>query len=88
MTWQGRIVMDPAILTGKPVIKGTRIAVEFFLELTAQGWTHRQIEQNDPSVTDEGLQAARNSVEIGIDTNLPPKVEFEKFDVTDKSPEW
>ena len=59
MTWQDRIVIDPAILTGKPVIKGTRITVEFLLELPAEGWSHRQIGQNDPSVTDEGLQAAR-----------------------------
>ena len=29
MNWQERIVVDPAILTGKPVVKGTRLAVEF-----------------------------------------------------------
>jgi uncharacterized protein (DUF433 family) len=58
MTWQDRIVMDPAILTGKPVIKGTRIAVEFILELMAEGWDHEQILRNYPPLTDDDLQAA------------------------------
>jgi uncharacterized protein (DUF433 family) len=58
MTWQDRIVVDPAILTGKPIIKGTRIAVEFILELLAEGWTHEEIERNYPSLTDEDLSAA------------------------------
>ena len=58
MSWQDRIIVDPAILTGKPVIKGTRIAVEFILELLAEGWTHQQIEQNYPSLTNDDIQAA------------------------------
>jgi hypothetical protein len=33
MNWQERIVIDPAILVGKPVIKGTRLAVEFIIDL-------------------------------------------------------
>ena len=33
MSWQERIVLDPAILTGKPTVKGTRIAVEFVVDL-------------------------------------------------------
>ena len=58
MQWQDRIVVDPAILTGKPVIKGTRLAVEFVLDLLAEGWTHDEIERNYPSLTDEDLHAA------------------------------
>jgi uncharacterized protein (DUF433 family) len=58
MPWQDRIAVDPAILTGKPVIKGTRIALEFILELLAEGWTRDQIEHNYPTLTDEDLQAA------------------------------
>jgi uncharacterized protein (DUF433 family) len=37
MEWQARIVIDPDILVGKPVIKGTRLAVEFIIDLLAQG---------------------------------------------------
>ena len=36
MTWQERIVIDPEILVGKsPVIKGTRLAVDFIIDLLA-----------------------------------------------------
>lgn len=58
MSWQNRIVVDPATLTGKPVIQGTRIAVEFLLELPAEGWSREEILRNDPSVTDDDLRAA------------------------------
>ncbi len=36
MDWQDRIIMDQTILVGKPLIRGTRIAVEFLLELLAE----------------------------------------------------
>jgi uncharacterized protein (DUF433 family) len=55
--WQERIVIDPEILAGKPIIKGTRLSVEFILELLAQGWTEADIEQNYPGVTREDIQA-------------------------------
>lgn len=58
MGWQERIVVDPAILIGKPVIKGTRLAVEFLLELLAEGWTREEILRNYPGLTAEDLQAA------------------------------
>lgn len=58
MSWQDRIVVDPAILTGKPVIKGTRLAVEFVLDLLAEGWTREEIGRNYPSLTDEDIRAA------------------------------
>jgi uncharacterized protein (DUF433 family) len=43
MNWQDRIVSDPKMLGGKPIIKGTRIAVEFVVDLFAKGWTIEQI---------------------------------------------
>jgi uncharacterized protein (DUF433 family) len=42
MNWQERIVVDPNILLGKPVIRGTRLAVEFIIDLLAQGWPQRK----------------------------------------------
>lgn len=57
MLWQDRIIVDTAILTGKPVIKGTRLAVEFILELLAEGWTYEQIE-HEYACEAEDIQAA------------------------------
>jgi uncharacterized protein (DUF433 family) len=56
--WQERIVVDPRILVGKPVIKGTRLAVEFLLELLAEGWTQEQILENYPQLAADDLLAA------------------------------
>jgi len=36
MNWQDRIIVDPGVLIGKSVIKGTRMAVEFLIELLAE----------------------------------------------------
>jgi uncharacterized protein (DUF433 family) len=57
MSWQGRIVIDPKILTGKPTIKGTRLAVEFIVELLAQGWSEAQIVNNYPGLSHEDVLA-------------------------------
>lgn len=58
MNWQDRITFDPQVLVGKPTIKGTRIAVEFLVELVAEGWTTQQITANYPQLTAEDVQAA------------------------------
>ena len=58
MNWQDRIVVDPKVLVGKPIIKGTRIAVEFLMDLLSQGWTHDQILANYPQLKAEALRAA------------------------------
>jgi uncharacterized protein (DUF433 family) len=39
MDWRSRIVADPKVLVGKPVIKGTRISVEMVMDLLAGGYT-------------------------------------------------
>ena len=57
MSWQERIVVDPSVLLGKPVIKGTRLAVEFVIELLAHGWTEAEILEQYPGVTREDIQA-------------------------------
>ena len=57
MNWQERIVVDPEILVGKPVIRGTRLAVEFVIELLAQGWSEATILENYPGLAREDIQA-------------------------------
>lgn len=57
MLWEDRIVIDPKVLTGKPVIKGTRLAVEFVVGLLAQGWSESQIQENYPGITAEDIRA-------------------------------
>jgi len=52
------IVSDPAVMMGKPVIKGTRITVELVLEKLAAGETIEQILEAHPRLTREGIQAA------------------------------
>lgn len=55
--WQERIAIDPAVLDGKPVIRGTRMAVEFIIDLLAQGWTEPEILRNYPGLTSQDIQA-------------------------------
>jgi len=52
------IVSDPAILMGKPVVSGSRIAVELILEKLAAGETIEQILEAHPRLTREGISAA------------------------------
>ena len=61
------IVRNPEILAGKPIIRGTRISVEFILELMAGGWTTPHILENYPHISKEQIFAclryARDVVE-------------------------
>ena len=57
MNWEGRIVVDPEVLCGKPVVKGTRLAVEFVVDLLAQGWTAAEVLKNYPGVTQDDILA-------------------------------
>lgn len=53
----GRIVIDPEVLCGKPIIKGTRLAVEFMLDLLAQGWSEADILKSYPGLAREDILA-------------------------------
>jgi uncharacterized protein (DUF433 family) len=55
--WQRHITVDSSVLTGKPVVKGTRLAVEFVLGLLAQDWTEAEILRNYPGLTHEQILA-------------------------------
>ena len=57
MDWRDYIHSDPEVLLGKPVVKGTRLAVEFLLGLLAAGWTQEQVLENYPTLTSEALRA-------------------------------
>ncbi len=57
MVWQERIVLDPNVLVGKPVVRGTRLSVEFVVGLVANGWTEAQIFENYPGVTRDDVTA-------------------------------
>ena len=57
LDWQERIVIDPNILVGKPIVRGTRLAVEFIIDLLAQGWTEAELLRNYPGLTHEDVQA-------------------------------
>jgi uncharacterized protein (DUF433 family) len=57
MNWREHIISDPEVLLGKPVIKGTRLSVEFLLERLANGWTEEMLLENAPRLTRADLQA-------------------------------
>lgn len=57
MNWRNHITIDSDVLVGKPVLKGTRLAVEFIVDLLAQGWLEPQILGNYPGLTREDIQA-------------------------------
>jgi uncharacterized protein (DUF433 family) len=57
MTEHPRIVLDPEVLVGKPVIRGTRLSVEFVIGLLADGWSASDILQNYAGVTHDDIIA-------------------------------
>ncbi|MGH7486223.1 MAG: DUF433 domain-containing protein [bacterium] len=57
MDWRERIVVDPKILVGKPVIRGTRIAVELVVDLLARGCTKENILRLYDHLTASDVQA-------------------------------
>ena len=57
MNWHDYIHSDPAILVGKPLIRGTRLSVDFLLGLFAEGWTEQRILENYPQLSRAALQA-------------------------------
>jgi uncharacterized protein (DUF433 family) len=54
---QPRIVLDPDVLAGKPVVRGTRLAVEFVIDLLAADWSETQILDNYPGLCHDDILA-------------------------------
>jgi len=55
--WRKYIASDPEVAAGKPVVHGTRLAVDFVLGLFAAGWTEEQVLKNYPALTPEAIRA-------------------------------
>lgn len=56
-TPMSRIIIDPDVLCGKPVIRGTRLSVQFIVGLLAQGWPVHQVVDNYPGLEPEDVYA-------------------------------
>jgi len=65
-----RITINPKILCGKPVIKGTRIPVYLILNLMAAGYTFKRIIEAYPQLTKEDILAVLDYAEIFEAGNL------------------
>lgn len=72
MNWHEYIHTDTAVLAGKPVVRGTRLSVNFLLGLLAEGWTEQQILENYPQLSHQALRAVFAYVaEVMRDVILP-----------------
>jgi uncharacterized protein (DUF433 family) len=58
MQWKDRITIDPAVVVGKPIIKGTRITVELILDRIADGWSIDEVLVAYPHISREDVLAA------------------------------
>ena len=52
-----RIVADPRLLSGKPVVRGTRVSVELVMGWIAAGWTVAELLAEYPTLTDDDVRA-------------------------------
>ena len=55
--WEERIEVNPEVLAGKPVVKGTRLAVDFVVGLLAEDWDEQDILDNYPGLTHDDIRA-------------------------------
>ena len=71
--WPDFITSDPEVLGGKPVVRGTRLAVDFLLGLFAAGWTQQQVLENYRGLTPDTLRAvfAYAAEVLGKETLIP-----------------
>ena len=57
MAEHSRITLNPEVLAGKPVVRGTRLSVDFVIGLMAEGWTEHDILQNYPGISHDDVIA-------------------------------
>ena len=71
-----RIIANPNIMAGKPIIKGTRLTVHFILELLADGETVEDILKEYEGITKEDIMACLAYASKVIDhTSFMPMIE-------------
>jgi uncharacterized protein (DUF433 family) len=70
MDWKNRIISDKTILNGKPIIKGTRLSVEFILGRLADGWSENEILENYPGLTRDDLLAVFRYIDEAMKDGL------------------
>ena len=71
----GRVEINPAIMLGKPVIRGTRLTIEIILEKLAEGNTVDEVREDYPFLAREDVLAALAYARSAIGTDeLIPKV--------------
>ena len=58
MNWKDHIEVNPEVLVGKPIIKGTRISVELILDRMADGWSMEDVLSSYPHISREDVLAA------------------------------
>ena len=57
MDWRDRIVIDASVLVGKPVVRGTRMSVEFVIDLRGRGWSVEDILEEYDHLRPEDVRA-------------------------------
>ena len=57
MDWRERIAVDPLVLVGKATVKGTRLSVQFVVDLLALGWSEQDVLSSYPTLTTDDIRA-------------------------------
>lgn len=70
MELMNRIVLNPDVLTGKPVIAGTRLSVQFIVGLLAKGMTNQDILNEYPYIEQADIQACLLYASKSLDSSL------------------
>ncbi|MEE9293973.1 MAG: DUF433 domain-containing protein [Phycisphaerae bacterium] len=69
MRWQDHVELNPNVMAGKPVIKGTRITVELILQRLGDGWTEEQLLTSYPHLKSEHIRAAQSYAAAALATD-------------------
>lgn len=78
MNWRDRITSNPDVLTGKPVIDGTRLSVEHVLGLLENGWSEADILESYPHLEPKDIRACLGYArEVMAEEKLYPSTQSE-----------